>query len=568
MNRIERFESHIRKYAEVGVNLTSLALGCSVKVDLYKVLYPALSIMSKEMAGLNLDISPREDVAVLSGREAEVSRLITGLSEVKLDKGAIEEFEPDTVVLLAQVFQGEAGDAEGFAKAVLRLYKELGSTRRRILIGKGHSIVTTKPGTDVFIIDMIKTRDKEANGYVLANNDTIQVIDPTDEVASYPQVSVAISNALNDLFVKGAYEKLVIYPVYDAPSMYLNEMRANIAKFAESIGAELRDAPQPGKGYLLIGATVTGEIDKEPPFFYDKINEDFQVMVTGPLGQLSVIGTFVTIHIDQDLMRSFEEEVMSVDELEELKNETMKTMMIPNIDIAKVINRHLPLIGEEFDPLRHVAATVDISGPGIFVFKELAEQARVNIKLEKVPLVNDAVARFAAENYIMADATSGTNGSLAIVAHRKVIEELMSELSQIRRLKPMVIGRIMGKGSGELIVPSDVLPLIADKGLAAKLKSPVLTLDRKRRALIKLWGEVQGVGMRPTIRRKALAMGLTGMARNEADGSVTVIVEGDSLKIEELINWLRRIGVGRISRIDISWGEYVGDHKSFTISEA
>lgn len=132
----------------------------------------------------------------------------------------------------------------------------------------------------------------------------------------------------------------------------------------------------------------------------------------------------------------------------------------------------------------------------------------------------------------------------------------------------MVIGRVMGKGSGELMVPSNVLPLIADKGLAAKLKSPVLTLDRKRRALIKLWGEVQGVGMRPTIRRKALAMGLTGVARNEADGSVTVIVEGDSLKIEELINWLRRIRVGRINRIDVNWGEYVGEHKSFTISEA
>ncbi len=358
MERIKRFEDHIRKYANAGINLTSLALGCSVKVDLYNVLYPpALSMAKKDMAGLNLDIAPREDVAVLSGREAVVSRLMSGgVDDVNIDADAVERFEPDAVVVLAQVYQGRAGNPKEFADAILRLYRRLGSTRRRVLIGKGgHSIVTTKPGTDMFVVDMIKTNRKDGGegGYVLANNDTIQVIDPpTDDIASYAQASVAISNALNDLFVKGVHEKLTIHPVYDAPMGYVEELGRNISKFADSIGAKLVNEPQPNLGYLLIGATVTGgETDKEPPLFYDKIDEGFEVLVTGPpLGQLSVIGTFVTIHIDQDLMRNFEEEVMSVDELEELKNETMKAMMIPNIDVAKVIDNHLPMSGGGIRP--------------------------------------------------------------------------------------------------------------------------------------------------------------------------------------------------------------------------
>ncbi len=566
MERIKRFEDHIRKYANVGINLTSLALGCSVKVDLYNVLYPALSMAKKDLAGLNLDIAPREDVAVLSGREAVVSRMISGVDDVNIDVDAVDRFEPDAVVVLAQVYQGRAGNSKEFADAILRLYRRLGSARRRVLIGKGHSIVTTKPGTDMFVVDMVKTNRKDGEGYVLANNDTIQVIDPTDDIASYAQASVAISNALNDLFVKGVHEKLTIHPVYDAPMGYVEELGRNISKFADSIGAKLVSEPQPNLGYLLIGATVTGETDKEPPLFYDKIDEGFEIMVTGPLGQLSVIGTFVTIHIDQDLMRNFEEEVMSVEELEELKNETMKTMMIPNIDVAKVIDNHLPSSGEEFDPLKHVAATVDISGPGIFVFKELAEQAGVNMKLDSVPLINEKVARFAAENFIMADATAGTNGSLAIIAHHRVIEEIMAELSGISRLRPAVIGRVAGRGSGELIVPSNVMFLVADKALASKLSTPVLTIERQRRAVMRIRGEVQGVGLRPSIKRKAMMLGLTGFARNEPDGTVTVVVEGDAFRIEELINWLKRGRVGRITGIDVEWSEHRGEFKAFTYS--
>lgn len=51
-------------------------------------------------------------------------------------------------------------------------------------------------------------------------------------------------------------------------------------------------------------------------------------------------------------------------------------------------------------------------------------------------------------------------------------------------------------------------------------------------------GLVQGVFYRATTQTKARELGLTGFARNERDGSVTVMACGDSVAIASLQKWL------------------------------
>jgi acylphosphatase len=51
-------------------------------------------------------------------------------------------------------------------------------------------------------------------------------------------------------------------------------------------------------------------------------------------------------------------------------------------------------------------------------------------------------------------------------------------------------------------------------------------------------GRVQGVFYRATCVRKAGALGLTGIARNLADGRVEVLVCGDETAVEEFVGWL------------------------------
>jgi acylphosphatase len=57
------------------------------------------------------------------------------------------------------------------------------------------------------------------------------------------------------------------------------------------------------------------------------------------------------------------------------------------------------------------------------------------------------------------------------------------------------------------------------------------------RAIVR--GLVQGVGFRMNTRAEALRLGISGSARNLADGSVEVVAQGDRESVDELIGWLR-----------------------------
>lgn len=77
-------------------------------------------------------------------------------------------------------------------------------------------------------------------------------------------------------------------------------------------------------------------------------------------------------------------------------------------------------------------------------------------------------------------------------------------------------------------------------------------------------GEVQGVGFRYWVRRQAEELGLTGMAVNEPDGSVTVIVEGPADAAETLLDTLRSgYTPGRVRNVDGSFSGATGEFTNF-----
>lgn len=57
---------------------------------------------------------------------------------------------------------------------------------------------------------------------------------------------------------------------------------------------------------------------------------------------------------------------------------------------------------------------------------------------------------------------------------------------------------------------------------------------------IKISGMVQGVGFRYHLRKVALSLGLKGWVRNNADGSVTALVQGENQKVYDLVSWSRK----------------------------
>lgn len=82
---------------------------------------------------------------------------------------------------------------------------------------------------------------------------------------------------------------------------------------------------------------------------------------------------------------------------------------------------------------------------------------------------------------------------------------------------------------------------------------------------IRVVGVVQGVYFRASAREEAWRLGLAGVARNEADGSVQIEVEGDEAALETFVGWCR-VGppTARVERVEVRSGEPVG-HQGFTI---
>lgn len=53
-------------------------------------------------------------------------------------------------------------------------------------------------------------------------------------------------------------------------------------------------------------------------------------------------------------------------------------------------------------------------------------------------------------------------------------------------------------------------------------------------------GKVQGVFFRQSAKDKALELGLRGQTWNNADGSVTIVVNGNRPEIEIFVDWCRQ----------------------------
>ncbi|MBC7120407.1 MAG: acylphosphatase [Candidatus Methanosuratus sp.] len=86
------------------------------------------------------------------------------------------------------------------------------------------------------------------------------------------------------------------------------------------------------------------------------------------------------------------------------------------------------------------------------------------------------------------------------------------------------------------------------------------------RVKIKVTGMVQGVGYRYYTYRIARGLALKGYVKNQEDGSVEVLAEGEKHKLMDLISELR-IGPpnSRVDNLSIEWQEGNNEYSDFKI---
>ena len=88
----------------------------------------------------------------------------------------------------------------------------------------------------------------------------------------------------------------------------------------------------------------------------------------------------------------------------------------------------------------------------------------------------------------------------------------------------------------------------------------------KKEVLAKIKGRVQGVGFRYFTAKQANSLGLSGYAKNLADGSVEVLAQGEELKLKQLISLLR-LGPrsAEVSEVTTRWSALSRDYRGLDI---
>ncbi len=432
-----------------------LACGCAVKIDLQRVVYPALRRLRPALERLGVTVAEREDADIFpltQGLELE-RRVYPFRAE------AVKPLPPKALraVTVSAVYRAFRPDE--LADRWLEIYRALTQEGAQLHIGKGHTIEAYSPEDEFVHFDVYAPTGPKQEGFRAANNDTIQLIDPTRPLDAPEQTDVALSNALNDLVALGAVDDVTIVPLYAAPSRELaRAIERNIKAFAERYGLKLEPQPPVSDSTLLLGATVLGASPKRPPTFYQELREGDWILVHRTFGDLAPINALIEA---RELgAGALEGAGFTLQDVERAVEERLAVMRRPNLDVGRVVQQFCPEPDEPFDPERHLKATADLSGPGLDVFRELAELARRDLVIERVPLAHPEIVAWASRNFLLPNGTAGTNGAVALIARPRVLERVAAELERLGH-HPQIIGRV-GSAGGRLWLPPEAKRYIAD----------------------------------------------------------------------------------------------------------
>ena len=76
----------------------------------------------------------------------------------------------------------------------------------------------------------------------------------------------------------------------------------------------------------------------------------------------------------------------------------------------------------------------------------------------------------------------------------------------------------------------------------------------RKRINLKIYGKVQGVFFRDSSRAEAKELNLSGWARNETDGTVEIVAEGDDKDLNKFIEWCKYgPDHAEVEKVDVRW---------------
>jgi len=93
-----------------------------------------------------------------------------------------------------------------------------------------------------------------------------------------------------------------------------------------------------------------------------------------------------------------------------------------------------------------------------------------------------------------------------------------------------------------------------------------MTVSEKKRLHAVVTGRVQGVGFRYFVQQHAAKLELTGWVRNQWDGSVELIAEGNHLGLQAFLKILYQgPSSATVMNVDFAWQTATGEFRGFRV---
>ena len=85
--------------------------------------------------------------------------------------------------------------------------------------------------------------------------------------------------------------------------------------------------------------------------------------------------------------------------------------------------------------------------------------------------------------------------------------------------------------------------------------------------ILKIYGEVQGVGFRDAVYWKARKLYIAGFVMNEPDGSIYIEAEGEKAVLEEFLAWCRKGPItAKVTEVEATWSLARGKFTGFRVA--
>jgi hypothetical protein len=413
----------------------TLPCGCMGKTSLDGVVHPARRRVRGPLARAGVYLGGALECGLVPRRMAldrtEARVVLDGDNDVRrTDTGDASNPVPAWGLVSVLAAPATGTGVSAFANALRRGYGAL-ATGGRLVVAKGHSVQVAGTDQTTFAGDLLRPRGERRPGYVAGNIDVVHAFPNLDPAT---QAAVASEHALNDCYAYGGTNERVLRPVIgvpgtaDAPTAttvqqwYCDDLPGGVALLPPTV---FRHG---GRGWLF-GATATAELAHVPPVHAGRVEPGDAVLLHRPLGAVAALSA---PRDDGD---------------DAVRERAVSVLRADHADVGEVIASLSPVNGAGFDPDRHLKLATDVSGPGIGGVVDAVSGDGRRLHIESLPFVDRGAVAQARRQWLIPDATVGTNGPVAMVGRPEAIARAEARLRE-RGADPVRLGRVEAGSSG------------------------------------------------------------------------------------------------------------------------